>query len=70
MVQDIIDNGSVTNKPYLGVPAGTVNMQMSQQAGLSQGVCLYAVDPNGAAAAAGCRWAISSHKSTGLLYIP
>lgn len=28
-------------------------MQMSQQAGLSQGVCLYAVDPNGAAAAAG-----------------
>ena len=70
MVQDIIDNGSVTNKPYLGVPAGTVNMQMSQQAGLSQGVCLYAVDPNGAAAAAGCRRAISSHKSTGLLYIP
>ena len=53
MVQDIIDNGSVTNKPYLGVTAGTVNMQMSQQAGLSQGVCLYAVDPNGAAAAAG-----------------
>lgn len=53
MVQDIIDNGSVTNKPYLGVTAGTVNMQMSQQAGLSQDVCLYAVDPNGAAAAAG-----------------
>ena len=53
MVQDIIDNGSVTNKPYLGVTAGTVNMQMSQQAGLSQGVCLYAVDLNGAAAAAG-----------------
>ena len=53
MVQDIIDNGSVTNKPYLGVTAGTVNMQMSQQAGLSQGVFLYAVDPNGAAAAAG-----------------
>ena len=53
MVQDIIDNGSVTNKPYLDVTAGTVNMQMSQQAGLSQGVCLYAVDLNGAAAAAG-----------------
>ena len=53
MVQDIIDNGSVTNKPYLDVTAGTVNMQMSQQAGLSQGVFLYAVDPNGAAAAAG-----------------
>ena len=53
MVQDIIDNGSVINKPYLDVTAGTVNMQMSQQAGLSQGVFLYAVDPNGAAAAAG-----------------
>ncbi len=53
MVQDIINNGSVTNKPYLDVTAGTVNMQMSQQAGLSQGVFLYAVDPNGAAAAAG-----------------
>lgn len=53
IVQDIIDNGSVTNKPYLGVTAGTVNTQMSQQAGLSQGVYLYAVDPNGAAAAAG-----------------
>ena len=53
MVQDIIDSGSVTNKPYLGVTAGTVNTQMSQQPGLSQGVYLYAVDPNGAAAAAG-----------------
>ncbi len=53
MVQDIIDNGYVTNKPYLGVTAGTVNAQMAQQAGLSRGVYLYAVDPNGAAAAAG-----------------
>ena len=55
MVQDIIDNGYVTNKAYLGVTAGTVNAQMAQQAGLAQGVYLYAVDPNGAAAAAGLR---------------
>ena len=53
MVQDIIDNGYVTNKAYLGVTAGTVNAQMAQQAGLAQGVYLYAVDPNGAAATAG-----------------
>lgn len=53
IVQDIIDNGYVTNKPYLGVTAGTVNAQMAQQAGLPQGVYLYAVDPNGAAASAG-----------------
>ena len=53
MVQNIIDNGYVTNKPYLGVTPGTVNAQMAQQAGLSRGVYLYAVDPNGAAAAAG-----------------
>ena len=55
LVQDIIDNGYVTNKAYLGVTAGTVNAQMARQAGLSQGVYLYAVDPNGAAAAAGLR---------------
>ena len=55
LVQDIIDNGYVTNKAYLGVTAGTVNAQMARQAGLSQGVYLYAVDPNGAAVAAGLR---------------
>ena len=55
LVQDIIDNGYVTNKACLGVTAGTVNAQMARQAGLSQGVYLYAVDPNGAAAAAGLR---------------
>ena len=53
MVQDIIDNGYVTNKAYLGVTAGTINAQMARQAGLSQGVYLYAVAPGGAAAAAG-----------------
>ena len=53
MVQDIIDNGYVTNKAYLGVTAGTVNAQMARQADLAQGVYLYAVDLNGAAAAAG-----------------
>lgn len=53
MVQDIIDNGYVTNKAYLGVTAGTVNAQMAQQAGLAQGVYLYAVAPDGAAATAG-----------------
>ena len=55
LVQDIIDNGYVTNKACLGVTAGTVNAQMARQAGLSQGVYLYVVDPNGAAAAAGLR---------------
>ena len=47
MVQDIIDNGHVTSKAYLGGTAGSVNTQMAQ------GVYLYAVDPDGAAAAAG-----------------
>lgn len=47
MVQDIIDNGHVTGKAYLGVTAGSINTQMAQ------GVYLYAVDPDGAAAAAG-----------------
>ena len=35
IVQDIIDNGYVTNKAYLGVTAGTVNAQMAQQGGLA-----------------------------------
>lgn len=53
MIQDIMTNGYVTNKPYLGVTAGTMNAQMAQQTGLTEGVYVYSVVEDGAAAQAG-----------------
>lgn len=53
MIQDIMTNGYVTNKPYLGVTAGTMNTQMAQQTGLTEGVYIYSVEEGGAADKAG-----------------
>ena len=53
MIQDIMTNGYVTNKAYLGVTAGTMNRQMAQQTNLTEGVYLYSVVEGGAADQAG-----------------
>lgn len=55
MIQDIMTNGYVTNKPYLGVTAGTINQQMAQQTGLTEGVYIYAVQDGSAASKAGLK---------------
>ena len=36
MLEDIMTNGYVTNKAYLGVTAATMNAQMAQQTGLTE----------------------------------
>ncbi len=55
MIEDIMTNGYVTNKPYLGVSAGTLTEQMAAQYryGISNGVFIYSVEEDGAAAKAG-----------------
>ena len=55
MIEDIMTNGYVTNKPYLGVSAGTLTEQMAAQYryDVSGGVFIYSVEPGGAAAKAG-----------------
>ena len=55
MIQDIMTNGYVTNKPSLDITAGTMNQQMAQQTGLTEGVYVYSVTANGAAAKAGIK---------------
>lgn len=53
MIQDIMTNGYVTNKAYLGVTAGTMNTAMAQQTNLVEGVYLYSVNESSAAEKAG-----------------
>lgn len=53
MIQDIMTNGYVTNKPTLDITAGTMNQQMAQQTGLTEGVYVYSVTDGGAASKAG-----------------
>lgn len=55
MIQDIMTNGYITNKPYLGVTAGTMNQQMAQQKGLTEGVYIYSVESGGPAEKAGLK---------------
>ena len=55
MIQDIMTNGYVTNKPSLDITAGTKNQQMAQQTGLTEGVYVYSVTAGGAAAKAGIK---------------
>ena len=52
MVQDIMQNGYVTDKAYLGITGGTVTQQMQMQYNLptSSGVYVYSVEQDGAAA--------------------
>lgn len=53
MIEDIIANGYVTNKPYLGATVGTMNAAMAQQTNLTEGVYIYSIEAGGAAEKAG-----------------
>ena len=55
MIEDIMTNGYVTNKPYLAVTAGTMTEQMAAQYryDVTEGVFIYSVEEGGAAEKAG-----------------
>ncbi len=55
MIKDIMTNGYVTNKPYLGATVGTMNQSMAQSTNLTQGAYIYAVEQGGAADQAGLK---------------
>ena len=55
MIQDIMTNGYVTNKPYLGITGGSMTEQMAAQFryDIDSGVFVYSVEEGGAADKAG-----------------
>ena len=55
MVKDIMTNGYITNKPYLGVTPGTMNAQLAAQFryDIDKGVFVYSVEEGSAADKAG-----------------
>ncbi|XOQ45100.1 MAG: PDZ domain-containing protein [Clostridium sp.] len=53
VAKDLMTNGSMANKAYIGITAATVTQALAQQSGLHQGVYVYSVDPGSAAEAAG-----------------
>ena len=55
MVKDIMENGYVTDKAYLGITGGSVTQQLQMQYNLpvSSGVYVYSIEQNGAAAKSG-----------------
>lgn len=55
MIQDIMTNGYVTNKPYLGITGGSMSQQMAAQYryDITTGVFVYSVEEGGAADKAG-----------------
>ena len=55
MIQDIMTNGYVTNKAYLGATVGTLTQSMAQQYrySITSGAFVYSVEENGPAAQAG-----------------
>ena len=55
MIQDIMTNGYVTNKPYLGITVGSMTEQMAAQFryDIDSGVFVYSVEEGGAADKAG-----------------
>ena len=57
MIKDIMTNGYVTNKPFLGITPGTMNQQMAVQYryDVSEGVFVYSVEEGSAADDAGLR---------------
>jgi len=57
MIQDIMTNGHVTNKPYLGITAGSMNSSLAQQYrfDIDTGVLVYSVEDGSAAAKAGLK---------------
>ena len=56
-IQDIMTNGYVTNKPYLGITGGTMTSQMAAQYryDVTEGVFVYSVEEGSAAAQAGLK---------------
>jgi serine protease Do len=57
MITDIMENGTVTTKPYLAITGGTLTAQMASQyqIDLTAGVFVYSVNDGGAAAKAGLK---------------
>ena len=57
MIEDIMTNGFVTNKPYLGITGGTMTDQMAAQYryNITKGVFVYSVEEGYAAAQAGLK---------------
>ena len=57
IIEDIMTTGHVTNKPYLGITAGTLTAQMAAQFryDLSAGVFIYSVESGSAADKAGLK---------------
>jgi len=55
MIEDIMTNGYITNKPYLGITGGTMTEQMAAQYryDIQEGVFVYSVEEGAAAAKAG-----------------
>ncbi len=57
IITDIMENGQVTNKPYLAITGGSMTEQMAAQyqIDLTEGVFVYSVEKDGAGARAGLR---------------
>ena len=57
MIQDIMTNGYVTNKPYLAITGGSMTAEMAAQYryDVSEGVFVYSVEEGGAAEKAGLK---------------
>jgi len=57
MIQDIMTNGYITNKPYLAITAGTMTEEMAAQYRytIDEGVFVYSVEEGGAAQKAGLK---------------
>lgn len=57
IITDIMENGQVTDKPYLAITAGTMTSQMAAQyqINVSEGVFVYSVEKGGAGDKAGLK---------------
>ena len=56
MVKDIMENGNVTNKAYLGITGSTITQEMQlYNLPVSEGVFVYSIEANGPAAQSGIR---------------
>jgi len=53
MIEDIMSNGYVTNKPFMGIVPGTFEQSMIPNSVVSKGVYIYSVEPDSAAYHAG-----------------
>jgi len=55
IARDLMTNGSVSNKAYIGMIAATITKAYSEQSGLPQGVYVYSVESGSAAEKAGLK---------------